>query len=272
MSHAPPAAATVLNLEIGGITVRVATRSRRLASKLRHRFAGFVVGAEERPSVVLNVEVVRHLEAERVPAPVAVRQVDGVWHLKRGDFEAWCDLRSAEGRVRQRCEHEATESVIRILHSLWLTSRGGMLLHAASAVRHGRAYVCAGYSGAGKSTLARMAPAEAVVLSDEISYVRPEGGAYRAFGTPFAGDLGRGGENVAAPLAMLCFLRQGEEHRLRRLPAVQALRTLLQHILFFARDPGAVRQVFEAAQALVQQVPVYQLTFRHDPGVWELLP
>ncbi len=88
--------------------------------------------------------------------------------------------------------------MLRIVHTLVLARQGGFLLHAASAVRNGKAFVFAGVSGAGKTTLSRLAPADADVLSDEISYVRKEAGGYYAYGTPFAGEV-LGGENLRAP-------------------------------------------------------------------------
>jgi hypothetical protein len=47
-------------------------------------------------------------------------------------------------------------------------------VHAASAVRNGRAFVFAGISGTGKTTISRLAPPDVTLLTDEISYVRAE--------------------------------------------------------------------------------------------------
>ncbi len=63
--------------------------------------------------------------------------------------------------------------------------------------------------GAGKTTISRLAPPDANLLTDEISYLRPAARGYRAYGTPFAGELARPGENLSAPLAALYFLEKG---------------------------------------------------------------
>lgn len=52
-------------------------------------------------------------------------------------------------------------------------------------------------------------------------------------------------------------------------PAV-AVSRLLRNILFFAKQPELVRQVFESVCAFVAAVPVFQLTFFPDEHVWDV--
>jgi hypothetical protein len=96
----------------------------------------------------------------------------GRWVMERGDFRAEWDPKHRRGWVRQSPNPYSIDSVIRILHSLMLAREGGFLLHAASAIRNGRAFLFAGVSGAGKTTISRLAPPDVVLLTDEISYVR----------------------------------------------------------------------------------------------------
>jgi ATPase subunit of ABC transporter with duplicated ATPase domains len=173
--------------------------------------------------------------------------------------------------VRQTANPYSIDSVLRIVHTLALAPQGGFLMHAASAVRNGRAYLFAGASGAGKTTLARLAPPDVDLLSDEISYVRREGDGYVAYGTPFAGELGRPGENVRAPLETIYLLRHGARNHAEPVSGGEAIRSVLANILFFAEDPELVRAVFDAAFALVDRVPVFRLTFRPDREAWDLI-
>jgi hypothetical protein len=163
------------------------------------------------------------------------------------------------------------DSVLRIVHSLVLARRGEFLVHAASAIRNGRAFLFAGVSGAGKTTISRLAPADATLLTDEISYVRKSATGYDAHGTPFAGELARLGAHCSAPLSALYLLRQGLENRIDEIDPAVATQSLLRNVLFFARDAELVQSVFEGACEFVQRVPVRQLTFRKDASVWELL-
>jgi len=103
-----------------------------------------------------------------------VRRENGLWKIGRGDFRAEWDPTSGHGWVRQSAQPYAIDGVLRILHSLVLARQGGFLVHAASAVRNGRAFVFAGESGTGKTTISRLAPPDVTLLTDEISYVRKQ--------------------------------------------------------------------------------------------------
>jgi hypothetical protein len=109
------------------------------------------------------------------------------------------------------------------------------------------------------------------LLTDEVSYIRRQGDGYRAFGTPFAGELARLGENVAAPIAAVYLLVQGLENRIDPVPLREATQLLLRNILFFAEEPALVWRVFDAACEFVARVPVQRLTFFPDQRVWELI-
>ncbi len=204
-------------------------------------------------------------------ADVSVRWDAGQWSMDRGDFHAEWDPSAGRGRVRQTANPYSIDCVLRIVHTLLLAKEGGFLLHAASAVRNGRAFLFSGISGAGKTTIASLAPPDVSLLTDEISYVVEKSGQYFAFGTPFAGELARVGENLRAPIAEVFLLVQGNENKIEPLDAAVAARALLRNILFFAEDSGLVNTVFESACEFVSRVPVRRLTFVPDAGVWELI-
>ena len=105
----------------------------------------------------------------------------------------WNGIRSGRGEIRQSANPYSIDAALRILHSLILARQGGLLVHAASAVRNGRAFLFAGVSGAGKTTISRLAPADVTLLTDEISYLRRNGQGYVAYGTPFRRRTGEGG-------------------------------------------------------------------------------
>jgi hypothetical protein len=246
-----------------------------------------------------------------------VRLEGGRWVMERGDFRAECDPVRRRGWVRQSANPYSIDAVLRMLHSLILARDGGFLVHAASAVRNGRAFLFAGVSGAGKTTISRLAPPDVVLLTDEISYVRkdrsqesgvrsqnaevrkqkaegrrpnddqhgaapdpidslapdtrPLTPAFVAFGTPFAGELARIGEKLRAPIAALYLLGQGAENRIEAVSPAEAVRALLQNILFFAQDDELGQLVFQTAFEFVSCVPVRRLVFAPDARAWDLI-
>ena len=316
-----------VTINIGEMPIRVRTDSPEFAHMLEDRYGKFVTADAPAAVMELEIELIppgRVCDAE----DVSVRREAGRWVMERGDFRAEWDPQCRRGWVRQSANPYAIDGVLRILHSLILAREGGFLVHAASAVRNGRAFLFCGVSGAGKTTISRLAPPDVVLLTDEISYVRgfriqdsgfrgpesevrsqksevrtenedswgglaerqsvsaPRGGtaprlvtpdtgrptpAFEAFGTPFAGELARVGENLRAPLAALYLLAQGPENRIEPMSDAEAARELLQNILFFARDEELVRMIFQTVCDFVKCVPVRRLVFTPDARVWELI-
>jgi len=181
------------------------------------------------------------------------------------------DPAARTGRILQSVSPYAIDSVLRIVHTLIQASQGGFLLHGASAIRNGRAFLFSGVSGAGKTTISRLAPPDAILLTDEISYVRRQGDRYLACVTPFAGELARPGENTMAPIEHLYFLSKGPDNRTDPIAPADALRMLLRNILFFAEDAELVKMVFRSATEFLGRVPFSRLTFYPDQRVWDLI-
>jgi hypothetical protein len=261
------AAPKVACVEIGGIPIALSTCDDGFLDLLRRRYDGFL--SASRPEFELEFDL-----TPTVPPSdddVRVRREGDEWLVERGDFHARWNLRTGRGSVRQNANPYSLDSVLRILHSLIVAGRGGFLLHAASAICNGQAYLFSGISGAGKTTMTRLAPPDVTLLTDEISYIRPNPDGYSAFGTPFAGELAKAGENCTAPVAALFFLEQGPENRVDELSPTEAVRRLMRNILFFAEDQVLVEKLLATACDFVAFVPIRRLTFYPDAKVWDLV-
>ena len=258
-----------LVIEIGGMPVRVNTTDCDFLRMLQDRYAGYISSVAA-PEIEFDVELAPPRNADP-HADVHVSQRNGRWTLTRGDFRSEWEPAQRRGWIRQRANPYSIDSVLRIVHTLVLARQGGFLLHAASAIRNGRAFLFAGVSEAGKSTISRLAPPDVTLLTDEISYVRKQGDGYVAFGTPFTGELDKPGENICAPIAALYLLAKGCENRIDAVTPSDAARSFLANVLFFAEDEELVQAVFHSAFEFVSRVPVSRLTFVPDHRVWELI-
>jgi len=258
-----------LVIEIGSMPVRVNTRDRDFLGTLENRYAGYVSSAAN-PEIEFEVELAGSGNVDP-DADVRVAQHNGRWSLTRGDFRAEWEPARRRGWIRQTANPYSIDAVLRIVHTLVLARQGGFLLHSASAIRNGKAFLFAGVSEAGKTTISRLAPGDVTLLTDEISYVRRRDDGYVAFGTPFTGELAKVGENVSAPIAALYLLNKGRENRIDPIQEGEAARSLLANLLFFAEDEELVQATFHAAFEFVKRVPVSRLTFVPDARVWELI-
>jgi hypothetical protein len=163
------------------------------------------------------------------------------------------------------------DSLLRILLTWMLLPRTGFLLHAATVVHDGRAYIFTGRSGAGKSTVAALSPAGSV-WTDEISLLRREQGEWRAYGTPFWGEFRAAGSNSSAPVAGIFGLSQARENHVEALGPVGLLRNILPNVLFFSGEVAATQRLLEILGQAVKEIPGYNLAFRKDKTFWEVLP
>lgn len=256
-------------IAIGDVAIRLNTIDADFLEMLHQRYAGFV-SAEMTADFDLDVDLLPST-FRGSDVDLSVTHRSGRWVLDRGDFRAEWEPATRHGSLRQTANPYSIDAILRIVHTLVLAKEGGFLLHSASAVRNGKAFLFAGVSGAGKTTISRLAPPDATLLTDEISYVRRRNNDYVAFGTPFTGELAKLGENCSATVAALYLLAQGPENRIEPLGTADAARGLLANMLFFAEDQELVHCAFQAACNFVDRVPVHRLTFVPDATVWELI-
>ena len=256
-------------VEIGDVPVGLNTTDTSLIKLLEKRFGRFL-SPDRIPAFTFDINVVSDGTFDP-DADLQVRGANGRWTLRRGDFLAEWDARQRHGWIRQTLNPYAIDSVLRIVHSLVLATEGGFLLHASSAVRDGQAFLFTGPSGSGKTTIARLAPADVTLLTDEISYVRRTAEGYRAFGTPFAGELGESGENRSAPIAALLRLDWGRDNVYDRLTPAAAVQALMRNILFFADDRSLTRHLLDTACDFAARVPAFRLAFAPDARVWNTI-
>ena len=256
-------------VEIGGLPIRLRCDDPAFLLQIHKRYEGYVSSSHD-ASFDFEIELAPP-ETESGDEDLSVTCHAGTWLMERGDFRAQFNPATARGRIEQTINPFSLDSVMRIVHTLLLARKGGFLLHASSAIRNGRAFLFSGVSGAGKTTMVRLAPPDAALLTDEISYVIPENSRYMGVGTPFYGELARAGENVKAPIEVLYLLAKGPENKIEPIEGTAAVRGLMENILFFAKDPEFVKQVFNSACEFAARVPVRRLTFVPNTSVWELI-
>ena len=254
-----------IGLRIAEISLAVEA-DRRVASLVAKRYAGFVTPA---PACDWRVRIAVGNGASG-PPDVAVERASDCFYIARHDFHGTVDTAARVAEVVVGTARENTvDSALRVVMSLVLGADGGLLVHAASLARGGRGYVFAGPSGSGKTTLARLANAD--LLSDELSIVRVREDGVTCHGTPFWGELARGGDNRSVPLAGFYRLYKAPEHERRELMRGRALAMLLENVMWFSRDADAVARVVALAADVVERVPCYELHFRRDDGFWTVV-
>lgn len=153
-----------------------------------------------------------------------------------------------------------------------LANRQGLICHAAGLSIDERGLIFAGRSGAGKTTFMNLITGcdDIGGLSDDRVIVRRVEGSMLVYGTPWAGE-GQIAENRSVPLAALIFLHQATENKLRLISAPEALEQLLPVVSVLWFDRQRMEKATAFCGELVESLPCYELRFRPEIAVLDLV-
>lgn len=251
-----------LNVSIGNVPLSLHIPPGELREKARLRYAQFLEDAPDGLPVFMN------------RSRASSDHIAGISEDNKESAYSWqnSSLRLNDAHVDfEGVQHEyGLDSLVRILLSVLLAQQRGFLLHAATVVNEGRAYVFTGKSGAGKSTVASLSP-KGSVLTDEISLLKFVDEGWHAFGTPFWGEFRAEGANIHSRIAGLYFLSQASEDRVERLSTRESLRAMLPNVLFFSRERQTTENLLCLLSEFVCSIPCYRLCFCKDCSFWKVI-
>jgi hypothetical protein len=165
----------------------------------------------------------------------------------------------------------AVDSLLKTVLQIYVIELGrGLLFHASSVERHGRAYVFMGRSGAGKTTAALLSrEAGATILSEEMTVICGlDGQGELAVPTlPFRQRLGIPMRPARLPLAGLYALEQADEDAVVPLTPAQQVLRLAETTSIGVRDALLMTPALELAGRLTARMPAAMLRFRKPPAV-----
>jgi hypothetical protein len=153
-----------------------------------------------------------------------------------------------------------------------LIDLGGMIIHSCGGCIGGKGVVFPGVSGAGKSTLARLIKTSPKIelYSDDRIIVRQHENSWRLYGTPWPGEEGIA-VNSSHTLDALIFLTQSSETCVRPLSVDQAVQRLLRVSSVPWYDRERVNKYLKLCDQLLTEVPIYELCFKPDVQVLDVL-
>lgn len=261
MSIAPATAPTQVlgraGLAIAGFSLSFKSNSPGIISVLKGRYGRFAcpAGAGYRFEVF-------EAPGRQNPFKPAVSFDGRVLKIKRGDFEAILDMRTRAGTLKAAPNEQCLDAFLRSLISFLLLRSGGFMLHSAGLVSNGKAYLFLGKSGAGKSTLSKLAAAAGIeVISDEINLLRLEKGVFRAYGSPFWGEMRSDGRQANWPLGGVFLLKKAKANRVSPVTGGEALKLLLRCLVNFDKTSGTAERVLKNASRLLAKAKFSRLEF-----------
>jgi len=274
----------VIGLRIGPLRVRLEGLALQQSESLTTRFRPFLEGGRAGAMPDLTVRLTR----AGVPAFLALPASGSeVYRMGRrsspGTRECWSyEFAGRLSTSRREAElalvassgplfDRGLENFLRPLTASFILERGGLLVHGAGVVRDGQAYVFFGPSGSGKTTVTHLSPRD-VILSDDLTLVIAEPGGFRAAGIPFGMSHHHAPDtNESFPIAALVRLVQSPEVRRERVTGARALAEVASCLPFVNQEGGEAAVALEAADRVLQQVPVWRLFFRKDDSFWKVI-
>lgn len=168
--------------------------------------------------------------------------------------------------------------MVAYLESCWqfyvrLLNFDGFYLHSSAVCVDGRAYLFSGPCGMGKSTHTRLWQGifgeNAKVFNDDKPALRCIDGVWYAYGTPWCGkdDINI---NMKAKLAGICFLKQAPENKIRRMPEAEAAMNIISQTIRYFKNTEKLDLMISHVNALVHQIPVFELENRPEPDAARL--
>lgn len=157
------------------------------------------------------------------------------------------------------------DTPLRLLLSVFLAERDGLLIHATGFADERGAVVMPASGGTGKTTTACKLPDESVLSDDQVAVVRTPHG-WEAHALPFVGLWGKQTTPRAAPLRAIAFLAKSTTPTLTPLRPADALARLLACTVEFRTGPETAATL-DRTTHLATTVPAYELALDRETPV-----
>jgi len=188
-------------------------------------------------------------------------------YVKREDFFAIIDSIRMNCTLLIRPNEFSFESFLRVLFTVLLTKRNGLLLHSAGIVKNKRLYLFSGPESHGKTTTAKLLK-KYIILSDDITLVRKSKGSnYLGYTTPFWGNMKCGIKSkrdlAKVRLKTIFFLSRNKTVALKKISKGSAFSKLLRNTLFFSSEHISFNAILKTVSNIAGTVPCFECNVKN---------
>ncbi|MFC2171262.1 hypothetical protein ACFLU6_01365 [Acidobacteriota bacterium] len=263
----------ILDLELGGIGIRVRVDDPKLAEHIESKYKVFL--SQGSPEITLDVRV-----EEKVPFETLMSTFCTYRHADRtiAKFRAmagFIDLEERFGKAIVGPDNfsQDFENYLRPVMCSITPRFNAVLFHTSAICRDGSAFVFFGPSGAGKSTITKLASKHTVMSDDMVVLVRCEDGIHAKTCGFWGGETTEYPSlKLDVPIKAFFPLHKSEENRIVRMNRSKAVLTFLLNIPSVARTVPEQEGIFDLANAIAKTCPFYDFYFcKEDDSFWEVI-
>ena len=247
---------------------------------ITNRYAGFVDSGSEGSSTINLYATKRppYLSVDAESLPVIIepdgQRIKFISLYEKGWFDFDARYGELELCVPDDIGQSATgcpENFLRVLYAWECIEQRAILMHAAGIIRNGSGYVFYGHSGSGKTTTTMLSPG-VQILSDDLVVLRIIDERVVVQGVPFRGAMRTVPRpDGSAPLVGIFSLNKATEHRIELMSSGTAIGSMAACVPFVLFTPQQAFRVLAICSEIVRRIPVRRLSFKQDPGFWEVI-
>jgi hypothetical protein len=267
-----PTAVHRIRLDIAGIGFAFSSDDNAPFDSLRRRISPAVVSAQEHVDICTRVVTTDREVGPHEGLPGMEWSESGL-RIWEGGMEGRFDPLSGEAEllITRGGPEFLLENYLRAVVAVVSLSRGGILLHSASVIRDGRAYLFFGPSGAGKSTSAELSTSYHVT-GDDLSVLHLDESGVQLVSVPFRSSS-RSVETYAgsAPVSRILRLQKDSTDFVEAIPTAIAVAMLMEQSPWVNTAPLLFDRLFDVCSRIVQRVPPQMLHFRKSSDFWQML-
>ena len=260
----------VLKLEVAQNPICLKLSDPNFFDHIAESYRGFL--SEREPKFVIETHISDEIPHTISTGSLVIPDGRGI-RILNTSFWGNVDLTNGKGKIYtipQRLFLSLKTFLRYVFIFLHLVDGDGLVLHALGVLKDGEVYVFFGPSGSGKTTAANLSTGH-TILSDDLVFLRPEGGSYWVHPTPPWGDIQRGErENRPYPLRAVFKLMKAEKISMRRCNPVQAI----SDVITFPPMPAELfppDRLLARFSHLAKRVPFYELRFVKDRSFWSCI-
>jgi len=263
-----------LKVEVGGITALIKSREKRLIDCVKEKFKEFL--SENKEDLLIEASILNSNKFFKEYSFVNV-EASGVTETEN-KFILGCENVIGSFDKREKIakaiinggEIAAINNFIRTIYLLSLIDFNAFMLHSSAFVKDKKAFVFFGRSGAGKSTIAKANFKSALVINEDLNFIRKLNGTYKLFSNPFS-PYQRGIGNVNTAIDSIYLLKKDKKNFLRKTPKAKALGELLGSVMNLRKDKEANERLIDLCNDLINDRKCYEFHFTKEKPFLEAI-